>query len=100
VGYAWDRVLLYVKGGGAWVSEDYPVGVGGPFAFTLSHDRAGWTVGAGLEWGFADKWSVKLEYNYLDFGTDRLNFRGAIEDISQEAHVAKAGINYRFGFPR
>ena len=23
VGYAWDRFLLYVKGGGAWERDDY-----------------------------------------------------------------------------
>lgn len=99
VGYAWDRVLLYVKGGGAWVSEQYPVGVGSPFVFTLDHDRSGWTVGGGVEYGFTPNWSAKLEYAYIDFGTDRLNFQGAIEDITQRVHTVKGGINYRFGVP-
>lgn len=96
VGYAFDRVLLYVKGGGAWVREDYPVAPGRPFAITLANTRDGWLMGGGLEYGFGPNWSAKAEYNYLDLGTDRLNFAGAIEDITQRAHVAKLGLNYRF----
>ena len=97
VGYAIDRVLLYVKGGGVWVREDYPVAPGTPFAITLSNSRTGWLVGGGLEYGLSANWSTKLEYNYLGLGTDRLNFAGAIEDITQKAHVVKLGVNYRFG---
>src|SRR4029077_588418 len=36
VGYAWDRVLLYAKGGGAWVATNTPaISVAGtPASFT------------------------------------------------------------------
>lgn len=98
IGFAWDRALVYAKGGGVWVWEDYPVGIGGAAPFTLSHDRSGWTIGGGFEYAFWNTWSAKIEYNYLDLGTDRLNFQGAIEDISQEAHIVKVGVNYRFNW--
>jgi outer membrane immunogenic protein len=97
VGYAFDRTLLYGKAGGVWVREDYPVAPGTPFAITLRQTRSGWMAGGGVEHAFTQSWSAKLEYNYLGLGTDRLNFGGAIEDITQRAHVVKVGINYRFG---
>jgi outer membrane immunogenic protein len=98
LGYTFfDRTLAYVKGGGVWMREDYPVAPGTPFAVTLSQTRDGWTIGGGVEYAFLPNWSVKAEYNYLDMGTDRLDFGGgAIEDITQKAHIAKVGINYRF----
>jgi outer membrane immunogenic protein len=97
-GYAFDRALIYAKGGGVWVNESYPVAPGTPGALTLSHLRDGWTIGGGIEYALAPGWSLKAEYNYLDLGTDRLNFAGAIEDITQRAHIAKVGVNYRFGW--
>jgi outer membrane immunogenic protein len=98
IGYAFDRTLIYAKGGAVWVREDYPVAPGSAFALTLHHTRDGWTAGGGVEYAFAPSWSAKLEYNYYDLGTDRLDFAGAIEDITQTAHVVKAGLNYRFGW--
>ena len=37
-------------------------------AGSVSTWRAGWTAGGGLEWLFAPKWSVKVEYLYYDLG--------------------------------
>ena len=31
-------------------------------------------VGAGIEYALAQNWSVKVEYNYMDFGTKRIFF--------------------------
>jgi opacity protein-like surface antigen len=31
----------------------------------------GW-VQAGIEWAFTPSWSIKLEYNYRDFGREQL----------------------------
>ena len=40
-----------------------------PFAFALnSSHHDGYTVGAGLEYMFAQNWSAKVEYQYYDFG--------------------------------
>lgn len=108
IGYAWDRTLFYVKGGAAWVHNKYHstdfFARGQTFA-TSEDQRTGWTVGAGLEYAFAPNWSAKVEYNYIDVGSDRLLMAcGAIAgcvsfrvDIDQQIHVAKFGINYRFG---
>src|SRR5262245_10062315 len=106
VGYAFNTFLLYAKGGVAFVDEDQSVFFSGfPdfFPATASVTRTGWTVGTGLEWAFAPNWSAKIEYDFMDFGTDSINFAvaglpvGPLE-IDQQVHVAKAGINYRFNW--
>ena len=68
LGYAFDRWLVYAKGGAAWTREKWNVndGVGG--AITGNFDRTGWIVGAGVEWAMFGNWSAKVEYNYLNFG--------------------------------
>ena len=110
LGYAWDRWLVYGKGGVAWAHDKYRlVGLGdnvfGPFALSATETRTGWTAGGGVEYAFLNNWSAKLEYNYMDFGSHRLRLAGlfvsspvfATTDIDQKIHVVKFGINYRFG---
>jgi outer membrane immunogenic protein len=104
-GYAVDRVLGYVKGGGAWARDKYSVSTiltpDTPFA-TASETRWGWMGGIGLEYAFAPSWSVKFEYDYLDLGKKQStltgpNFVPFTEDIKQTMSLFKFGINYRFG---
>lgn len=90
VGYAFDNMLWYVKGGAAWMDTDYTLG-----GVTVGDTRTGWTVGTGLEWAISPNWSAKLEYNYLDFGTDRP--APLAIDVDSQAHLVKLGLNYRFG---
>jgi outer membrane immunogenic protein len=97
LGYAFDRVLLYGKGGGAWARDDYHASRFGVILSRASDSRSGWTAGVGIEYGLSPNWSVKLEYDYMDLGTDRVRFSdGAVEDIAQRLNTLKAGINYRF----
>jgi outer membrane immunogenic protein len=108
LGYAVDRVLFYAKGGAAWVNEDFTtVSVPGALIAADSNDntRVGWTVGAGIEWASWDNWSAKVEYNFMDFGTDTFGFDFTTPppgpccqiDIKQHLHVVMFGLNYRFG---
>src|SRR6202163_1241636 len=70
LGYTWGPALLYVKGGYAY--SDYNQSLtflGAPVAFALnSNHHDGSTVGAGLEYMFAQNWSGKIEYQYYNFG--------------------------------
>jgi outer membrane immunogenic protein len=105
LGYAVDRVLGYVKGGGAWAHDKYSISsVLAPDAAlaTASETRWGWMAGVGIEYAFAPSWSLKFEYDHLDLGTKRSRFTGPSftsfdEDISQRLNLFKFGINYRFG---
>lgn len=106
VGYAINNTLFYVKGGGAWAGDkfwDVADGVG--TIANASETRSGWIVGGGVEYGFAPRWSAKAEYNYLDFGTDRVTLicpgctAGFFnKDITQHIHIVKVGANYRFNW--
>ncbi|MET4482084.1 opacity protein-like surface antigen [Bradyrhizobium sp. F1.13.3] len=71
VGYAWNNVLLYVKGGAAVVGDKYDVyaAAGTPLAGTrlasaASETRWGGTVGVGLEYGLGPNWSLGFEYDH------------------------------------
>ena len=102
VGYAWNNVLGYVKGGAAWANQDHNFIGTIPTTFLSESannvDRFGWTVGGGLEWMFAPGWSVFGEYNYMDFGTKNVSFApGTSTDIDQQIHALKFGVNYKFG---
>jgi outer membrane immunogenic protein len=90
-----DRTLWYVKGGGAWVKNNFDLtsqanalacrntitiifsstecerdSFGGSSSF--NNNRWGWMVGTGVEWGLAYNLSAKIEYEFLDFGNHTL----------------------------
>lgn len=103
VGYAWDRWLLYAKGGVAWAGDKYSaVGVflGTPYDLEGLETRLGWTAGGGIEWAFWDSWSVKLEYDYYGLGSRSVTFIDATtgnvgpETIKQNIQVIKLGLNF------
>ena len=69
---------------------------------SASDTRSGWIVGTGVEWAFASDWSAKAEYNYMDFGSRKVDFASfggspVSLDIDQRISVIKAGVNYHFG---
>jgi len=109
VGYSFDHLLLYVKGGGAWVGDKYSaVGIcgcnlnnaTGGFDFEGVDLRIGWTVGGGVEWALWENWSAKLEYDYYDFGhrsvlmSDTPNAVSGPVDIKQTVQTVKLGLNF------
>lgn len=110
LGYTFERVMLYGKGGGAWAQDRYNEHE--PAFFTIPGNdlsarvgRDGWTVGAGVEWAFADKWSAKIEYDHYDFGSRSLRLisptNSAIvpTNVAQRIDTVTVGINYRFWTP-
>lgn len=101
IGYAFDRSLLYVKGGAAFAHTklDYQR-AGSTDIGHASRTSTGWTIGGGLEYAFAPQWSARLEYNYMDFGNHNLRMNEANGSwwdmgLKQDMHVVKAGINFR-----
>ncbi len=103
LGFAVDRALVYVKGGGAWVHDKYDISFAvTPFTNVHVEDtRWGWMFGTGVEYAFTGNWSAKVEYNFMDFGTKTYLFPGIIGndfvDIRERIHLVKFGLNYRFG---
>jgi outer membrane immunogenic protein len=101
-GFAWDRWMLYGKGGVGFVNDRYNVADAFvSYNFDGVETRLGWTAGVGVEWALWDDWSVKLEYDYYDFGTRNVTFieqSGAFpsgpENIKQTIQTIKLGLNF------
>jgi outer membrane immunogenic protein len=103
LGYAANNWLLFVKGGYAWAGFSDSTTIVGPAAGTASSSdtRGGGTVGAGVEYGFAQHWSAKVEYDYVKFQTSSYNITtsaGATPTRSTTSSLneLKGGIAYRF----
>ena len=101
-GYAFDRVLIYGKGGAAFTRDKLNAELTGPFAGTAtgSFDRTGWVAGAGIEHRWTRNWAVKLEYLHYDLGgysTSPTNSDGSTLAFrhSHVVDVARIGLTYR-----
>ena len=125
VGYAFDNVLFYGKGGAAFAHDRYAVnnsanvneavlGCSTPtIAFTGCNltggtDRWGWTAGVGVEWAFDKNWSAMVEFDHYGFNakTVSMNVVGntffvtpANLTIKHDIDTVKIGLNYRFWSP-
>jgi outer membrane immunogenic protein len=101
LGYTWGPALLYVKGGYAFSDHSDSLSLNGTsaaFALDSSH-HDGFTVGAGLEYMFAQNWSAKVEYQFYDFGKTNFitpAFLSTLGGSRNEEHTVKGGLNYRF----
>jgi outer membrane immunogenic protein len=79
-GVAFDRALVYATGG-----------------FAFADDRAGWTLGGGLEYAFTNNLTGKIEGLYVNLDSDNYVFNGLnIEGDDVEFGVVRAGLNYKF----
>lgn len=119
VGYAFDRVLVYATGGLAWGEQDHGFGCdaarvpvtngcqkkkgGQAFYVSKSPIDIGYTVGGGVEYGITRSWSIKAEYLFTDYGTNRIdlvdpNYPAAktARNFDTTVHTTKIGVNYRF----
>lgn len=104
IGYAFDNVLVYARGGAALAGDKFEVSggsfQGAPFDFRGLDNRFGWTVGGGVDWAFSQHWSTFLEYDYYQFGhgsilmLDGINGFSGLVDVRQNVQVVKAGVNF------
>jgi outer membrane immunogenic protein len=111
LGLTSNNWLFFVKGGWAWAAFSgtgvtttalgVPVGSGS----YSNNDRNGGTVGVGVEYGFAQHWSAKLEYDYVKvqtstFNSSNVSAAGAAstpaKSASSDLNELKGGIAYRF----
>ncbi len=107
VGFAWDRSLIYAKGGGAWADATYNLN---GFTVDLPHGttgsanlyEGGWTVGAGLEYALTNHWTTLFEYDHIGIGSVTVPFPTVAVintqniGIKQSIDLFKLGVNYKF----
>ncbi|QHP70346.1 porin family protein [Bradyrhizobium sp. LCT2] len=105
-GVAFDRVLLYAKGGAAFTRDKYNAnnGLAGALAGSASgsFNRTGWLAGGGVEWMFMPNWSVRAEYNYMGFAaiTEQPatsgNLAATPANVKLNIQTGTVGVNYHF----
>ncbi len=104
--------MFYVTGGLAFGEADYsfawsnPGGASGRQAYSLSSNQTlwGWVVGGGIEAVLSGRWTAKLEYLYLDLGTQSINtldIDGAAFSVNNTVRdqILRVGVNYHFAGP-
>lgn len=118
-GYATDAMLIYATGGLAFGNVDYDATFKtGNTSVHLSGDdtHVGFVLGAGVELALRSNWSLKFEYQYLNFGDQRA--RGSYSSTTTsdddcdtvttttvrsgfdtDIHTLRVGLNYAFGAP-
>ena len=114
IGYAWDATLLYVKGGAAVTSNRdrrFDVASGLQVTNNVNDTRWGGVIGVGLEYAFAQNWSLGFEYDHMFMGDSSRTFIsngvGAVagtplgtDNTRQDGvDLVTARINYRWGGP-
>ncbi len=96
VGAAFDRLLVYVTGGGGWGEFTSFVTVGGFGPISGSANHFLYNVGGSAEFGITDNLSARIEYLYLDSGnlnlatTAAFTMTGRVKD-----NLVRAGLNLR-----
>ncbi len=113
---AWERTLLYAKGGAVYtrvrngVVDTCVLAPCGPATINTT-DREnvwGWTAGGGIEYAFSQNWSAKAEYLFLGIQDDHTHC-GVVGpgagptfcSISKDpgVHTVKGAIIYHWGGP-
>ncbi|HEU0179929.1 MAG TPA: outer membrane beta-barrel protein [Blastocatellia bacterium] len=110
IGYAWDRVLFYGKGGGGWIGNSgftvTDVTTGASFTTSNNNTISGWLAGGGIEWAFADNWSARVEYDFLGLSDRTLTVPLGVPVIGgdvftlhdRNVQMVTFGVNYRFNW--
>jgi outer membrane immunogenic protein len=116
LGYAWDRTLLYVTGGGSWANlkaaaNFVPVGAIPGTIIAANRTPFGWTIGGGLDYGIAPGWSLGVEYRFTryqndnngnSFGLLTTTIGGATTPLSisrsLDTNEVTARVNYHFNW--
>ena len=108
-GFAFYRGLIYLTGGFAYGGVRDQLFVFNPasgFSANLHNDdtRTGYVIGGGVELALAPHWSVKVEYQHIDLGSERLaasvlppsSITITSNKLMDIVGTARIGLNYRF----
>jgi outer membrane immunogenic protein len=100
LGYAFDRWMPYITGGGAYgnVKATVSVPVLG-LSGSSSSDQLGWALGVGLEYAFLSNWSAKIEYLHVDLGSFNTGPSPLVNNVSFKEDIVRGGLNYKFSGP-
>jgi len=109
VGFAWNRVFPYVRGGVAFLDatggtlDSCGRSFCGPTTIDASSDEllTGWILGAGLEFKVLEHWAAGLEYKYINF--EEMHVSGISvptaeysQELDVDSHSVRATLKYKW----
>jgi len=106
VGWAFNQVLPYVKGGwaGSSINTSIATAIGG-FASQTQFGN-GWTVGAGLDYAVWQNLVLGLEYDHFDLGYEGSSTAGILGGTYRVTNTSRltmdqvvGRVTYKFGIP-
>jgi outer membrane immunogenic protein len=111
VGLAWDRTLVYATGGLAWGRVEHTMTWRDSYGFAavdhVAGTHVGYAVGGGVEHAFSPHVSLKVEYQYIDLGSEHyaaLEYSGGNTsqyvvntDTRTDFHTVRLGLNVKLG---
>jgi outer membrane immunogenic protein len=100
LGWVWDHALFYGTAGaavgGVTTTASASAAIAGLGATATAADtqtRFGWTAGAGVEYAFNNYLSGKVEYMYVNLGTQtQIN----VDSVKFNTNIVRAGVNLHF----
>ena len=100
VGWVWDHALFYGTAGaavgGVITTASASAAIAGLGAAATAADtqtRFGWTAGGGVEYAFNNYLSAKVEYMYVNLGTQtQIN----VDSVKFNTNIVRAGVNLHF----
>jgi outer membrane immunogenic protein len=100
VGWVWDHALFYGTAGaavgGVTTTANASAAIAGLGATASAADtqtRFGWTAGGGVEYAFNNYLSAKVEYMYVNLGTQtQIN----VDSVKFNTNIVRAGVNLHF----
>lgn len=91
-GYAVDeRVMVFATGGIAFADGQLDIG-----GRSSSNTHVGWTVGAGVDYAFAERWFGRAEVRYSDYGSQ--TYSTPYGPVSLDFNNTRIGVGIGFRF--
>jgi outer membrane immunogenic protein len=100
LGWAFDRLLIYGKGGVGFDYDRDTVTLPTNAASIGSVYRVAWTVGGGVEYAVTEHWTARVEYDYFRFPVKGIFFGGPAGNVNGNIGIklneAKLIMAYKF----
>jgi outer membrane immunogenic protein len=104
-GHSFGQWLPFVAAGAAYANtrvtlvDSTNAGTARPISRSISLDRVGFTLGAGVDWAFAPNWIARTEYLHDRYAS--ATFGLPVQDDSQQlqlhSHIVRGAVMYKFG---
>jgi opacity protein-like surface antigen len=93
-----QKSITYITSGGSWMSND-------PVEYANNKTELGYVFGLVVEHKLNDKWALRANYEYIDFGSINFRYQTLYEGVdpmlisqSNSIHFSNlsAGVSYAF----